>query len=69
MAVGDDDDIGLEADRIGEGTVPFQRPQAGAEEWIREDAHAAELDERRRVADEPDGDRGAASGIRLSPSA
>jgi hypothetical protein len=58
MAVRDEDDVGLEPGGLGMGSVPLERPEARPQERVREDPGPGYLDERRRMADELDGDSG-----------
>ena len=46
--------------------MPLEGPQPGSEERVRQDADGAELQEGRRVPDEPDGDGGAWRSRRVS---
>jgi hypothetical protein len=68
VAVRDQDDVRLQLGGVGERAVPLEWPEPRAEERVRQDADAVDLDEGRRVADESNGDRGARGFVRLSPS-
>ena len=68
MAVGDDDNVGLELRGRWNGTVALEWAKARAEEWVRQDADATHLDQGRRVADEPHVDRSRPRRVRVSPA-
>jgi hypothetical protein len=62
----DNHDVGLEIVRVRKRTMARERAESGAEERVRQDAEAVELDERGRVTNEPDLDRRNASALRFS---
>ena len=68
MPVRDDDDVDLELGRFGEGTVSLEGPEPRPKERVREHANAAEVDQRRRVADESNRDRSRRGRFRVRPS-
>jgi hypothetical protein len=56
VAMRDEHDVGAEIRGPGKWPVPLERPEPGTEEGVRQDSDPANRDERRRVADEPNGE-------------
>ena len=69
MTVRDNDDVGLELGRVGEGTVALEGAEPRSEEGVRQDASTTEVEQCRRVADEPNRDRSGPGRLRVRSSA